>query len=223
MTYHDGLRATFQQTEAGWRQQYGAPSTVVPIAIIRKPVSDSSTDIETEITNTANTVQASFDLAKGPLWRVVYFELERPAETERRLLIICHHLLIDGISWRILLEDLQLLYTQLSQTGEAQLPFKTLPSRDWVNQLETLDKSSELGYWQAITNESRPPFPMDFPDGTNTMALANTVSVCLPETDTQQLLQQVPAAYNIHIDDLLLTALGLTLTPWAGNTLRIDM
>ncbi|MEM1242912.1 MAG: amino acid adenylation domain-containing protein, partial [Cyanobacteria bacterium P01_H01_bin.26] len=223
MTYHDGLRATFQQTEAGWRQQYGEPSTVVPIAIIRKPVSDSSTDIETEITNTANTVQASFDLAKGPLWRVVYFELERPAETERRLLIICHHLLIDGISWRILLEDLQLLYTQLSQTGEAQLPFKTLPSRDWVNQLETLDKSSELGYWQAIMNESLPPFPMDFPDGTNTMALANTVSVCLPETDTQRLLQQVPTAYNVHIDDLLLTALGLTLTPWAGNTLRIAM
>ncbi|MEM6252547.1 MAG: amino acid adenylation domain-containing protein [Cyanobacteria bacterium P01_D01_bin.156] len=221
MTHHDSLRATFYLTETGWQQRYGEPSTAVPIAIIRKPVGDST--VEKEIINTANAAQASFNLAKGPLWRVVYFELETSTEIERRLLIICHHLLVDGISWRILLEDLQRLYTQLNQTGMAQLPLKTLPNQDWVSQLESNDKSSELTYWKTVTQLSIPPLPRDFTDGTNIMALADTVSVNLSETDTQRLLQQVPAAYNVHINDLLLTALGLALEPWAGNQLRLAM
>ncbi|MEO0351991.1 MAG: amino acid adenylation domain-containing protein [Cyanobacteria bacterium P01_A01_bin.15] len=219
MQYHDSLRATFHKTTSGWEQQYGPLSDTVPIAIIRKAVEN----VAKEITTTANAVQVSFDLATGPLWRVVYFELTTPTGIERRLLIVCHHLLVDGISWRILLEDLQLLYTQLRQTGTAQLPLKTHSCQSWIEQIEATDRSSELPYWQTITQASLAPLPQDFSDGSNTMALAETVSVHLPQTDTQRLLQEVSAAYSVHINDLLLTALGLTLKPWTGGTLRIAM
>ena len=219
MQHHDSLRATFHKTTSGWEQQYGPLSDTVPIAIIRKAVEN----VAKEITTTANAVQASFDLVTGPLWRVVYFELTTPTGIERRLLIVCHHLLVDGISWRILLEDLQLLYTQLRQTSTAQLPLKTHSCQSWIEQIEATDRSSELPYWQTITQASLAPLPQDFSDGSNTMALAETVSVHLPQTDTQRLLQDVSTAYSVHINDLLLTALGLTFKPWTGGTLRIAM
>ena len=217
MAHHDGLRATFHATATGWQQQYGALSDRVPLTFIRRAVAD----VEADLVVVANSVQASFNLATGPLWHLVYFDYETPTGPERRLLIVCHHLVVDGISWRILLADLQLIYTQLAQTGTAQLPPKTLSCLDWTQQLMAGDRTAELPYWQQIAGAALPPLPTDFATGSNTMAQAETVTVALAANETQRLLQEVPAAYNVQINDLLLTALGLALKPWVGECLRI--
>ena len=65
----------------------------------------------TAIFEAASRCQASLDLAEGPLWRVIHFKM--PATYGDRVLIVIHHLAVDGVSWRILLEDFESAYNQL--------------------------------------------------------------------------------------------------------------
>ncbi|MEL7227008.1 MAG: condensation domain-containing protein, partial [Cyanobacteria bacterium J06576_12] len=152
MHHHDALRATFQktgqETEQGWQQIYGAPSDKVPLKVVQGRVENATHVITAE----AEAIQSSFELESGPLLKVVYYDLETSAGAERRLLIVCHHLIIDGVSWRILLSDLQFLYQQLSQSvnqsdsppDNLQLPPKTLSFQVWSQQLSATDFTAEL-------------------------------------------------------------------------------
>ena len=74
------------------------------------------------------------------------------------ILIVIHHLVVDGVSWRILLEDLSTLYKGFSQNQEVNLPLKTHSFVEWVNVLQQYAKSQKLkqehAYWKKILNES---------------------------------------------------------------------
>jgi len=217
--HHDALRATFERTESGWQQVYCEPSEQVPLKVIQ-----TKTDsIDQLIADETEAAQAGFNLNEGKLLQVIYFELETPTGTEYRLFIACHHLIIDGVSWRILLSDLQNLYAQLTQSDIAQLPQKTIPCQHWSEQLESTDFSAEIPYWNQITSETLWPFPQDFDTGQNTMATAKTVSVSLSAEETEQLIKEVPNVYSARIDDILLTALLLALMPDAGPTIRLSL
>ena len=76
----------------------------------------------------AGDLQASFQLDQAPLLRVAQFKL---ADSER-LAIIAHHLVIDGVSWRIILEDLFTLYQQAQQQLVFDLPLKTDAFQYWT-------------------------------------------------------------------------------------------
>ncbi|MBG1260391.1 condensation domain-containing protein, partial [Nostoc commune] len=171
------------------------------------------------IATSADDLQASFDLNNPPLLRVAYFNLG--GEQRDRLLIIIHHLIVDGISWRILLEDLQSAYQQLSQKQEIQLPPKTTSFQQWAIQLrdyaQTANLQPALDYWTSPYWQQVTPLPIDDPQGCNTMADVDTYSVSLSYQDTQALLQQVPAAYHTQINDVLLTALVLAFHSWTGD------
>ncbi|MGL4884454.1 MAG: condensation domain-containing protein, partial [Waterburya sp.] len=97
----------------------------------------------------ASQLQASFNLSEGQLIKIVWFDLGK--QQSSRLLIIAHHLIIDGVSWRILLEDLATAYQQLSQGDTVQLPAKTTSYKYWAEQLQTYAQSEtvieELDYW----------------------------------------------------------------------------
>jgi amino acid adenylation domain-containing protein/non-ribosomal peptide synthase protein (TIGR01720 family) len=172
------------------------------------------------IANIANDLQASLNLETPPLLRVAYFD---NGETQNhRLLIIFHHLIIDGISWRVFLEDLQLAYQQLSQGQEIQLPPKTTSYQQWANKLQEYTWSADLqiafNYWTSPTWQQIPPLPLDYAPGSNTMADVDTYSTFLSVTDTQNLLQEVPQAYRTQINDVLLTALALAFQTWTGES-----
>ncbi|MEM9087120.1 MAG: amino acid adenylation domain-containing protein [Cyanobacteria bacterium P01_F01_bin.53] len=221
MHHHDALRATFKQTKKGWEQSYQGPSETVPLRVIQRSITENEDaegeEVSSVITTEAAAAQASFQLQEGPLLNVVYYDLTTPAGPERRLLIVCHHLLVDGISWRILLSDLQRLYQQLSepsnQNSQLLLPPKTLSCQHWVKQLTITDFNSELPYWESIAAAKLPLFLRDFPAGNNAMATADTVSVSLTSEQTQRLIRKVPTAYSARIEDILLTALLLALSP----------
>ncbi|MEL6468398.1 MAG: amino acid adenylation domain-containing protein [Cyanobacteria bacterium J06623_4] len=217
--HHDALRATFERTDSGWQQSYREPSDHVPLRVIQAKT-DSAAQLIADETEAA---QKGFDLINGPLLQVIYFELETATEIEYRLFIACHHLIIDGVSWRILLSDLQNLYAQLAQSEIAQLPPKTISCQHWIEQLETTDFSAEVPYWSQITSDTLHPFPQDFDAGQNTMATADTVSVSLSTEDTARLIKEVPNSYSARIDDILLTALLLALAPEAGPTIRVSL
>jgi hypothetical protein len=147
-----------------------------------------------------------------------------------RLLILIHHLAVDGVAWRILLEDLMTAYQQVRRGENAQLPPKTTSFRDWAQKLaayaRTAELKQELGYWLAPARVKTPRLLMDYPVGpeANTEASARVVSVSLTAEETQALLHEVPTAYRTQINDLLLTALAQSFSQWTeSRTLLVDL
>jgi amino acid adenylation domain-containing protein/non-ribosomal peptide synthase protein (TIGR01720 family) len=217
LQHHDALRSQFHQTAEGWQQTQFAPRDTVPL--IHSDLSQlGDTEAAKTISAIANELQASLNLATGELMRVAYFDRGNPAGGDR-LLIVVHHLVIDGVSWRILLEGLQQAYTQLSQQQPLHLPAKTTAFKTWAEQLDQMfpDLQPAIAYWTADHWQTIPPFPIDHPQGSNRIADMDCVSICLSDAETQALLQEAPAAYRTQILDLLLTALALTLQPWTGD------
>ncbi|MEH2127084.1 amino acid adenylation domain-containing protein [Nostoc sp.] len=217
LKHHDALRLRFTQTDITWQQINADPTD--SITIPRFDLSAvSETEIKTTIETTANELQASLNLSEN-LVQVAFFWLG--IDKKARLLIIIHHLVVDGVSWRILLEDLQTAYQQLSQGEVIQLPAKTTSFKNWAQQLTEYAQSevlkSELDYWLSASYDAVDFLPVDYAQGVNTTASAKTISVTLADAETQALLQDVPKAYKTQINDVLLTALALVLSRWTNS------
>ncbi|MBE8520858.1 non-ribosomal peptide synthase/polyketide synthase [Amycolatopsis sp. H6(2020)] len=147
---------------------------------------------------------ATIDLENGPL-----LSAELSGTT---LTLTAHHLVVDGVSWRILLEDLETLL----RGGE--LPAKTTSFRDWARALarHTADGffDDESAHWAVL--DADPALPVDA-TGDNTYGSARSVVVRLPAAETRAVLQDVPGAYRTQVNDVLLTALGRVLRDWTGR------
>jgi amino acid adenylation domain-containing protein/non-ribosomal peptide synthase protein (TIGR01720 family) len=226
MAHHDALRLRFERVgesmggrgELEWEQVNAGVDGKVPfewVDLSQMPEAEQGAAIERR----ASELQASLNLAEGPLFRVAYSDLG--AGRAGRLLIVVHHLAMDGVSWRILLEDLQTAYGQLAQGKEVQLPLKTTSFQDWAQRLSEYAQTGalrdELPHWRSVGQRWIPRLPLDYPGAFNTEASARSVTVSLDERETQALLQEVSAAYRTEINDALLTALTLAMSRWAGS------
>jgi amino acid adenylation domain-containing protein/non-ribosomal peptide synthase protein (TIGR01720 family) len=223
--HHDSLRMRFRREAAGWEPTYEGTGALAPfewIDLSDQPESAHPAEIEAR----AQALQQSLDLAAGPVMRAAY--LSRGASLSGRLLIVIHHLVVDGVSWRILLEDLARAYGQLIEGREALLPPKTTSYREWAQKLEahaqTPQLLEELPYWLSLASLEPGGFPVDFPGGLNQEASAATITGELSESDTDALLQEVPPVYHTGINDILLAALGLAHARWTGSPeLLVDL
>ncbi|WP_442938107.1 amino acid adenylation domain-containing protein [Nostoc sp.] len=218
LAHHDALRLRFTQSESTWQQIHSAVTNSVAFSHIDLSVlteSEQQTAIETK----AASFQASLNLSEN-LVQVAFFHLG--IDKRARLLIVIHHLVVDGVSWRILLEDLQTAYQQLAQGKAIALTAKTTSFKDWSEKLTEYAQSqalkSEVAYWLNESRAAVPPIPVDYTKGANTVEGASTVSVSLNEAQTRALLQDVPKAYNTQINDVLLTALVLVLGKWTNSS-----
>ena len=227
LEHHDALRLRFKRDGTGWRQVNTAPDGDAPLVhldLSAMPVEEQRASVESH----AAKLQASLDLGAGPLLRVALFD--RGAQRAGRLLIIIHHLVVDNVSWRILLEDLQTAYSQLSRGEKIKLPPKTLAFKTWGERLlahaHAAQLESELPHWLTQTEPSpRTRLTADAGDlALNTEASAHTLAVTLSVAETRALLQDVPPVYHTQINEVLLTALAQAYRVWAGTTiLRIDL
>ncbi|MBB3105485.1 condensation domain-containing protein, partial [Azomonas macrocytogenes] len=209
---HDSLRLSFRQINSQWQAQY---LDNVPVDVLwHSQLNDAS-----EIEAVANEAQASLNLSEGPLLCAVLMQL---ADGSQRLLVAIHHLVVDGVSWRILLEDLQTAYAQLLTGHPIQLSAKTSSFKDWSEHLQAYAHSpvleQELGYWQDQLQDVDDTLPYDHPDGRQQQKHAVSVSTQLNRDDTRRLLQEAPAAYRTQINDLLLTALARIICRWTGQS-----
>ncbi len=204
------------------RAAFGEPSAEPPVIHVdlsalpkplRRPALESA----------AAQVQASLDLQDGPLLRFALFGL---GPSGARLLLAIHHLVVDGVSWRILLEDLEAAWEQAAAGQPVQLPPKTISWKRWAERIAQAAGAArfrhELGWWLALP--PGPPIPVDRPGGENVESSLATVDVSLAPEVTRALLQEAPGAYHARTEDLLLTALAQTLARWTGAPrLRLDL
>jgi amino acid adenylation domain-containing protein/non-ribosomal peptide synthase protein (TIGR01720 family) len=217
LVHHDALRLRFTQSDSTWQQTHSAVTDSVAFSYIdlsALPQNKQKTAIEAS----ATCLQASLNLSEN-LVQVAFFYLG--IDKRARLLIVIHHLVVDGVSWRILLEDLQTAYQQLAHGKVIALPAKTTSFKDWSNKLTEYAQSetikSEVAYWLNESRAAVSPMPVDYTQGANTVETASTVTVSLNEVQTRALLQDVPKAYNTQINDVLLTALALVLSRWTNS------
>jgi amino acid adenylation domain-containing protein/non-ribosomal peptide synthase protein (TIGR01720 family) len=225
LVHHDALRLCFERQASHWQQVNAGFDKAVPL--IRVDLSAlSESEQGAAIEAAAAELQASLNLSEGSLVRVALFDLG--ANKPGRLLFVIHHLAVDGVSWRILLEDLQMAYQQLSRGESVHLPSKTTSFKDWAERLTEYAKSGtleqELNYWLAESRRRVSPLPVDYLEGDNTETSARTISVSLSVEETQALLQEAPQAYNTQINDVLLTALVQVFAQWTGSqSLLVDL
>ena len=215
--HHDALRMRLTQDAAGgW--SLDSEQLSADLLWVREAATSA------DITALCNQAQRSLDLAQGPLLRALAINV---SDGSWRLLLVIHHLAVDGVSWRILLADLRTAYAQLQANETVSLPPKTTSCNEWATRLARHAKSpalrAQVDYWQGV---ARTPagLPCDFPLGANIVAHQQHATFRLDRTLTQRLLQEAPAAYRTHVNDLLLTALGRALCNWtAEERIRIDL
>src|SRR5205085_472063 len=204
LVHHDALRLRFTRDATGWQQTAADVDPDVPLALIdlaAVPEAERQAALEAQ----ATAAQASLDLERGPLVRALYFDMG--AGQAGRLLLVVHHLAVDGVSWRVLLDDLNTAYEQFSQGQALRLPPKTTSFQQWARRLVAYAQSSELrdelAYWLADSQRRVSPLPVDFAAGDNTVASARAVALALSAEETQALIYEVPAAYRTQINDVL--------------------
>ncbi|MCK1637526.1 non-ribosomal peptide synthase/polyketide synthase [Bradyrhizobium sp. 157] len=210
VAHHDALRLSFREVDGAWRATYGAAPAVSELLWIRSGIRDAA-----EVTAVASAAQASLSLA-GPLLRVVGMDL---ADGSQRLLIVVHHLVIDGVSWRVLLEDFAAAYGQFQQ-GAASIALASSQSyASWGARLQaysgTEEVSAELPYWLERGSHADLPCDDDH-DGVDRVAEGEEILLAFDAGLTTRLLKEAPAAYRTQVNDLLLAALTRAISRWSG-------
>uniref|UniRef100_UPI0035C78745 non-ribosomal peptide synthase/polyketide synthase n=1 Tax=Pseudomonas allii TaxID=2740531 RepID=UPI0035C78745 len=212
VAHHDALRLSFTLHPTGWQAHYRAVESQDSL------LWQTSLDNIEALEALGLEAQRSLDLAGGPMLRAVLVELP---DASQRVLLVIHHLVVDGVSWRILLEDLQTAYTQVQSGQAVALPAKTNSTQAWAKRLQTHAQSpalqEELRFWQAQLQGADAGLPCDNPQGSLQNSLALTVGTHLDSSYTRRLLQEAPSAYRTQINDLLLTALSRVITRWTGG------
>jgi len=222
--HHDALRLRFapdEQAAGGWRQWYAEPAGGEPrgfawIDLSALPAERFAGALE----SAAAGLQGSLDLGRGPLARLA---LLTPAAGRPRLLAVIHHLAVDGVSWRILLEDLETACRQLAVGAEPVLPPRTASFAAWAERLRELAGAGETlaeadGWCERL---GLPPAPLPSDAGLDAdddrVGRAASVTVELGAEPTRALLQEVPRALRAQVNEALLAALARAFAEWTGE------
>jgi amino acid adenylation domain-containing protein/non-ribosomal peptide synthase protein (TIGR01720 family) len=209
---HDALRLRYVRDEEGtWRQRYDPADP--DVQLWERAAHDAAA-----ITAIADEAQRSLDLSEGPLLRAVFMHV---ADGSQRLLVVIHHLVVDGVSWRILLEDMRAAYLCLA-AGRALPPsVRGTSFQSWAQRLQEHARSNailgELPYWRAQEGHASETSPGATEPPRDQGRPARGVAVTrLGRQHTAALLRRAGAAYRTQINDLLLTALSRTLCARRG-------
>ena len=163
------------------------------------------------LTSEANILQTAIDLFSGPLIKLGLFHM---ADSDR-LLIVIHHLVMDGVSFRILFEDLEELFRQTKAGHSLSLPLKTDAFKTWAEKLGIYSDSKrflrEKEFWKRQEQSPVEVIPYDFPASDRPVEFMRSFFE-LPEDQTEQLLTTVNRAFHTEVNDILMAALALGIS-----------
>ncbi|WP_159884984.1 non-ribosomal peptide synthetase, partial [Paenibacillus puerhi] len=222
--HHDALRIVYRQAEGGaiegWNREPSEGEFYSLEVVDFRGNPEPAAAIEAKV----NDIQGGLSLSEGPLVKLGLFR----CDDGDHLLLVIHHMVVDGVSWRILLEDLSTGYEQALRGEAIRLPHKTDSFQLWADRLaryaNEADRSSEREYWQHLRQAPIDPLPKDYAtEGLDNPLISDSrlVTAGWSAEETEQLLRQAPRAYNTEVNDLLLAALGIALRKWTGNELAL--
>ncbi|MEU3597316.1 amino acid adenylation domain-containing protein [Streptomyces sp. NPDC006798] len=207
---HDILRSRLDRDRPGW--WIAPPGTTAAEDLLREVPYDG-TDLQAELDAAADRL----DPENGTTAQFVRFT---SATGPDRLLIVLHHLVVDGVSWRILVPDLVAAWQRI-RDGRPPAP-DTAPGtsfRRWAHALAeealTPERTAELPAWRRILATDEPVLgTREIDPALDTAATADTVRVRVPAEVTKAVLDTLPAVFRGGPDDGLLAALALALAQW---------
>ncbi|NNH72848.1 non-ribosomal peptide synthetase [Nocardia uniformis] len=223
---HDMLRARLIPEDGDWRLLTGEPGTVEVDALVHRI--EFSADADTvELREYAVTEVDSaldrLDPARGIGLQLVWFDPVGPGSRAGRLIVVAHHLVIDGVSWRILIPDLMAAWAQVSAGATPVLSEPGTSMRRWAHALTAEahrdGRVAELDYWRDIADTPDPPIgTRELDPAVDRVAATRMVDIEVPEAVTTALLTTLPALFDGGIEDALLAALGLAVLRWRPTT-----
>ncbi len=167
----------------------------------------------------------SVDLTQGPLMRSILFRMDGRSV----LFIAIHHLVVDGLSWRILIEDIIRAYELRLEGKDIELPLKTDSFKLWAEKIwEYADSESLMkvkAYWRALESTKADNISRDFEGDPNLRKNAMRLSCSLTKQETDALLKRVNQVFNCEVNDVMLTGLAgaLSCLHEDGGALLIDL
>jgi non-ribosomal peptide synthase protein (TIGR01720 family) len=224
MRRHDALRLRLRRGEAVCEQYWSPMEETLPFTFFNLS-SLPAHFRQSALEKAADALQRTLNLTSGPVIRVAQFRTGHGEDD--RLLIIIHHFAVDGVSWRILLEDLQTAYEQWVSGRVVQLPLKTSSFQQWAVALRESACAEAVrqqrAYWLAPEWRSAGRLDRDYTDGLNTVGSERTLGIELGENETDFLLRKAPALAHVGAQEILLTALSNALIAWTGGGILIDV
>lgn len=176
---------------------------------------DSQTDYN--IFNYSKKLQETMQLESDVLMKAEVYKTTKGDF----LFITAHHLIMDGISWRIILEDLENVYNALLNNRSADLPAKTRSFKAWAESLLNYANSDqimeEIEYWNAISDQFIDKLPVDYHIEKRVAADMESVKISLEEDETKKIIKEIHEKFHTEINDILLTAVVMALSEWSGN------
>ena len=225
LLHHDALRISIAQSSP-LLQRIEQPSAVSPVSELdlRHVAPDV---LAASIEQHSNALNSSLELHRAPLLRVVL--IRSPRKIADFLLIIAHHLIVDALSWNVLLEDLERACDQAEKGETPSLGKKTHSFKHWSRQLVEHAQSdairSELDYWLKVCAQpTKLVVDVHAPAHSNTQGSAKTVIASLASTDTDTVLRELPGVLSCRVNELLMCALAVALRRFTGTPcVRFDV
>ncbi|MET8014848.1 amino acid adenylation domain-containing protein [Streptomyces sp. NPDC005271] len=222
LDHHDALRMKLTVTDGGWALEIPDPpgASGPRAADLLRRVDVSGThpdDLGALIRDEGTAARARLAPRDGVMVQAVWFDAG--PRLQGRLLVVVHHLVVDGVSWRILLPDLAEAWQDLAAGNTPRLQPVGTPLRHWAQRLteraqQPLDES-ELALWTRTVDRPAQPFGGRALDpARDTYATAGRLSLTLAPDITEAVLSTVPAAFQAGADDVLLAAFTLAMTEW---------
>jgi len=210
--HHDGFRLRFRKAKGNHIQYYDLETKLENLKVLDiRTVKDkeSCKEFENKLHEILTSWQSCFDLESGPLYSIGY--LEGYEDGSARLYFALHHLIIDAVSWRILVEDLKNIYDQKA------LGLKGSSYRQWANAIISYSNKyeQEKAYWENVLLNYKENQLISLALEAETHA-----EFSLNSEQTRQLLRDCQQAYHTQVNDLLLTALGYALSSITGDKLN---
>lgn len=215
--HHDVLRLRTSTDNGTWQQHFIDEVAVTVRLFDYENMSED--EAAATLKEMATTMQGELSLNDGPLMQAGAFLLPGG---EQRILLAVHHWATDGITWRILLEDLADFYTQAVESGKSfedfDYPYKSSSYRKWTERcIEQANKGvydGDMAYWQDVLKDN-PQLP--FAKGDNLKDSEIIYEDLLGAQDTSKLITDVLNVLNVEINEVLLTALQLTFNEWSDQ------
>ncbi|MFF5139127.1 non-ribosomal peptide synthase/polyketide synthase [Streptomyces sp. NPDC013157] len=225
---HDMLRARLVRTPEAALSVPAAGGTDVRTWLARVDVREAAADesaLRDAIARHAPRALAGLDAEAGAMVRAVWFDAgpDRPG----RLLLLVHHLVVDGVSWRVLLPDLATAWAAVRGGRTPELASVELSFARWSRLLGTRAgepaAEDELPWWtSALAAGADLPLARPLDPAQDTVATTRHLSLSLPAAVTGPLLSRVPAAFGASVNDVLLTAFALAVGDWRARTLGAE-
>jgi non-ribosomal peptide synthase protein (TIGR01720 family) len=217
--HHDALRLRLTRRDGEWRQDFQAPAARVPLRFVDLSSVDPATYGD-RVSAESDAEHASLRLAEGALFRCIYFE---GADGWRRLLVVAHHVVVDALSWDVVLEDLSTLLGLTTRGAPLHLSKGTASAREWAIRLDREAAAPVVAagasHWLRVAQRepSRVPVDVHGDAGGNLAGDAAVVTIALDEIESARLLTDAVLRLEAPPQALLLGAILLAWRSWTGE------